>query len=288
MQIVEARVASVAGLPVRRVLPSRARRKVGPFVFLDEMGPTEFAPGEGIDVPPHPHIGLSTLTYLLEGGIDHRDSTGAFQPIRPGAVNWMTAGRGVTHSERADPADRARGGAMQGVQAWVALPPESEEIEPSFEHHPAESLPMERVGAVKISLLAGEAFGLTSPVRVHSPLFYVDARWESEGGLELDPALGERAVYPLDGSVEVGGERIERGQLATAADDGEELTVVGAAGARVLLLGGPRREAPVFMHWNYVASTEERIADAKRRWASGGFPLVVGDDAPGAVDPLAP
>ncbi|MEM6931276.1 MAG: pirin family protein, partial [Myxococcota bacterium] len=171
MRIVEARKASVPGLPVMRVLPSRAQRRIGPFVFLDEMGPIEFAPGEGIDVPPHPHIGLSTLTYLLAGGIDHRDSTGAFQPIRPGAVNWMTAGRGVTHSERADPADRERGGPMHGVQAWVALPPESEDVEPSFEHHPAESLPVVRIGGVRSTVLAGEAFGAASPVRVQSPLF---------------------------------------------------------------------------------------------------------------------
>ncbi|MEM9696051.1 MAG: pirin family protein, partial [Myxococcota bacterium] len=242
-EIVEPRETQIQGLPVRRVLPSRKRRSVGPFVFLDEMGPVEFEPGEGIGVPPHPHIGLSTLTYLFDGTIVHRDSLGVLQPIRPGAVNWMTAGHGVTHSERADEEERARRSGLHGVQAWVALPPEAEDVDPSFEHRRADELPVAAVDGVSCVVLAGEAFGERSPVRTFSPLFYVDARWSSEGGLVLAAELGERALYPIDGEVEVGGELHAPGRLVVL-DDGRDVGVRGEAGARALLLGGAPRGAP--------------------------------------------
>lgn len=283
-EFVEPRAASIQGLPVSRVLPARSRRAVGPFCFLDEMGPVDFVAGDGIDVPPHPHIGLSTLTYMLEGAIDHRDSMGVFQPIRPGAVNWMTAGSGVTHSERADPADRERGIRLHGVQAWVALPPESEEVEPSFQHVGEDELPEGEVGGVHVRVLAGEAFGMRSPVDVFSPLFYVDAQWGGDGALTLGAELGERAVYPLFGEVEIDGEAHGHGRLVVL-EDGRDVEVSGSDGARVLLLGGARREAPLHMHWNYVTSDEAKIAAAKRRWADGAFPTVVGDGGPSAVDP---
>jgi len=274
---------------VRRVLPFRERRSVGPFVFLDEMGPIDFGPGEGIDVPPHPHIGLSTLTYMLEGGLDHRDSLGVFQPVRPGAVNWMTAGHGVTHSERTDPVERATGHRVRGVQVWVALPPEKAGIEPSFEHHPGDSIPGSVAGGGSITLIAGEAFGLRSPVGAHSPLFYADVQWTGDHGersgleLELDPLLGERAVYPLDGQVFVDGQSLEQGSLAVI-DDGALATVVGEPGARALVLGGEALPAEPLIHWNYVAWTKEEIEAAKARWAGGGFPPTVEDPkAPGAA-----
>ena len=287
-QVITARPADINGLPVKRVLPTRERRTVGPFCFLDEMGPVTFPAGEGIDVPPHPHIGLSTLTYLLSGELVHRDSLGCTQPIRPGDVNWMTAGHGVTHSERTD-AGRTEPLAMHGVQAWVALPPEDERVDPSFEHHPEDTLPVVEVGAVRLRVLAGEAFGARSPVGVHGRLFYVEAAWEADGELALEPALGERALYPLAGGcrfAEGGGAPVscEPGRLVVA-DDGAPATVSASAGARVLLLGGPRREAPIHMHWNYVASDLAGIDAAKARWAAGDFPPVVGDDGPPAVDP---
>ncbi len=285
-QLVIPRAADVDGLPVKRVLPRRERRCVGPFCFLDEMGPVTLAAGEGMDVRPHPHIGLATLTYLLSGELVHRDSLGCTQTIVPGDVNWMTAGRGVTHSERTGDAARAREFVMHGVQAWVALPPESEDAEPAFRHQEAASLPVVEVDGVSLRVLVGEAFGAESPVPVHTPLFYVDAVWSAPGEVVLDAALGERALWPLAGACRVGGEVREPGALVVL-DDGEPATVAAEAGARVLLLGGARREAPLHMHWNYVASSVERIEAAKARWAADGFPRVVGDDGPRAVDPRA-
>ena len=284
--IVQARERTVGGVPVLRPLPTRVRRSVGPFVFLDELGPLLLPAGRGLDVRPHPHIGLSTLTYRLSGEMVHRDSLGSTQTIRPGAVNWMTAGRGVTHSERSAASEREPECEVHGVQLWVALEPESEEVEPSFEHHPRERLPELDLGAVRARLVAGEAFGAASPVRVHSPLFCVDALWQAHGELELDPALGERAAYPLVGEFECDGETVGRGQLALF-EDGRPARLRAERGARVLLLGGRRREAPLHMHWNYVASDPARIADAKRRWASGGFPPVVGDEDTPEPDPSA-
>lgn len=271
MQLVTARAASIGSLPVRRVLPFRERRAVGPFVFLDEMGPVDFEPGGGIDVPPHPHIGLSTLTYMLEGGLHHRDSTGASQSIDPGAVNWMTAGHGCTHSERTEPEKRARARTVHGVQAWVALPPEKAGIDPSFEHHPEASLPFVEIGPLTLRILAGEAFGERAPVTVHSPLHYVDVEASGDQLLEVPMELGERAVYPLAGESRVGGSLLEPGTLVYAAPD-EALEVELEAGARCLLLGGAPLPRPHFIHWNYVAWTEEEIEAAKRRWADGGFP----------------
>lgn len=296
MQIIQGRATSIGALPVRRVLPYRERRSVGPFVFLDEMGPIDFAPGEGIDVPPHPHIGLSTLTYMLEGGLDHRDSLGVFQPVRPGAVNWMTAGHGVTHSERTDPLERAAGHRVRGIQVWVALPPDKAGVEPSFEHHPGGSIPVQHSPGGSLKLIAGEAFGMRSPVQVHSPLFYADVRWaeaqaesqaESQAeatngsaGLEvaLPPALGERAVYPLGGEVRVNGEVIELGSLAVIGDSAAA-TVTAEPGARTLVLGGEALPRDPLIHWNYVAWTKADIEAAKERWANGGFPATVDESS---------
>lgn len=272
MQVIQARATSIGSLPVQRVLPFRERRAVGPFVFLDEMGPIAFPPGEGLDVPPHPHIGLSTLTYMLEGEMDHRDSLGVHQAVRPGAVNWMTCGHGVTHSERSDPSQRARGHRIHGIQIWVALPPDRTAVEPSFEHHPEASIPtVDLGGKAHARVIAGEAFGARSPVSVYSPLFYADVTWSGDSTVSLDPELGERAIYPLAGELRVDGQVIERGSLAAVAD-GTAAEVTGSRGARALVLGGAPLPAPIFMHWNYVAYSKDEIEAAKSRWANGAFP----------------
>lgn len=282
--VISPRAADINGLPVRRVLPTRQRRTVGPFCFLDEMGPATFAAGDGIDVRPHPHIGLSTLTYLLDGELVHRDSLGCTQAIRPGDVNWMTAGGGVTHSERSSDASRASDETLHGVQAWIALEPVDEDVEPSFQHVPEGELPVVERDGVSLRVLAGAAFGAASPVRVHSPLFYVEARWSAGGAVDVSPDLGERAFYPLAGSVTVDDETFEPGALVVLDDDAPS-TLTADGGARVLLLGGPRRTAPIHMHWNYVASDTARIDDAKARWARGDFPRVIDDDGEPEVDP---
>lgn len=272
-QIIDARPTSIGSLPVRRILPFRHRRSVGPFVFLDEMGPVAFPPGEGIDVPPHPHIGLSTLTYMFEGGLDHRDSLGVFQSILPGAVNWMTAGHGVTHSERTCDEFRAAGHRVHGVQAWVALPEDEAGIEPSFEHHPAEDVPEVDLDGAVARIIAGEAFGQGSPVTVHAPLFYVDLEWRRSADVTLDATLGERAVLPIFGEVEAGGATHRPGSLVIL-DDGADASITGGEGSRALVLGGAALPRAPHMHWNYVAWSEGEIEDAKRRWANGGFPMV--------------
>ncbi|MGE3174536.1 MAG: pirin family protein [Planctomycetota bacterium] len=278
------RATVLEGLPIQRVLPTRARRSVGPFVFLDQMGPAALLAGAGVDVPPHPHIGLCTLTYLLAGALDHRDSLGVLQTIRPGAVNWMVAGRGVTHSERSPAAERAGAATLDGVQAWVALPPEHEEVAPAFEHHPEASLPVVEREGVALRVLVGAAFGAAAPARTWSPMFYVDARWARDGELILDPALGERAAWPLAGTFSADGLWCPPGHLAVFRD-GAPVTLRAEAGTRVLLLGGERRQAPLHVHWNYVSADPARIDAAKARWARGAFPPVVGDDGAPAVDP---
>ena len=284
-QIIEARTRTVGGLPVARCLPTRERRSVGAFVFLDELGPVTLPAGEGLDVPPHPHIGLSTLTYRLSGELVHRDSLGCTQVIRPEAVNWMTAGAGIAHSERSAPSERGPALEVHGVQLWAALPPDLETCEPSFEHHPAEALPRLGLGAVDVRIIAGAAFGEVAPVTVHSRLFCAEARWSGTGALTLDPGLGERAAYPLVGEVEHEGVRHGRGRLVVF-DEGERVELTASEGTRVLLIGGDPREAPLHMHWNYVASDPARIDAAKRRWADGGFGDVVGDAGARAEDPM--
>ena len=292
IRILEAKERSVGGLRVLRALPRREQRSVGPFVFLDELGPVVLPAGRGLDVPPHPHIGLATLTWRLTGELVHRDSLGCTQTILPGAVNWMTAGRGIAHSERSAASERDVDCSVHGIQLWAALPPELEECEPSFEHHPAEALPQVDLGEVEVTLIAGRAFGAEAPVRVHSPLFCAEARWSGDGALALPAELGERAVYPLVGEARVRDprglhrdERIARGQLAVL-EDGAPVELSAAKGTQLLLLGGEARSAPLYMHWNYVASDPALIERAKRRWAGGSFGPVVGDPGTPAVDPL--
>jgi len=275
--LIEPRARDLGGLTVRRVLPAVRRRQLGPFVFLDHMGPVEFAAGTGMDVRPHPHINLATVTYLWEGTIDHRDSLGSSQAIERGAINWMTAGRGIVHSERTPAVLRSASHRLHGIQLWVALPAEHEEMAPEFHHHSAESLPrIERAGC-SIRLLAGSAFGLTSPVRVYSPLFYADVALSAGAELELPGEFPERAAYLVDGSLAIGAERVLSEPQLLVFHPGEA-SVRAVGETRVLLLGGAPLESVRHIWWNFVSSSKERIERAKQDWSEGRFPLVPGDE----------
>ena len=257
------------------MLPWGGGRMVGPFIFLDQLGPVAFAPGQGIDVRPHPHIGLATVTYLFEGELVHRDSLGVVQTIRSGDVNWMTAGRGIVHSERTSPELRAGGQRMHGLQSWVALPGEFEEAEPSFDHTPAAKLPEQDRDGVRLRVIAGRAFGLTSPVQVFSEMFYVDAAMSAGAALDIPEEYAERAAYVLQGKVSAEGQDFESGTLLIFTS-GSRAHLVAKGVSRVALLGG----APVgerHIWWNFVSSSRERIEQAKRHWADGAFPQVPGE-----------
>jgi len=270
--VVEPRRRDLGGFEVARLLPHAARRMVGPFIFLDRMGPARFAAGlpRSTDVRPHPHIGLSTLTYLFEGEIMHRDSVGSEQAIRPGEVNWMTAGRGITHSERFERA-RREGGPMDGLQAWVALPREDEETDPAFTHHAAADLPEGHEAGVRRRVIAGEAWGARSPVKAHSPLFYVDCSLDAGARTPLPGNYAERAAYVIDGEVESGGATYTAGQLLVFAPRADA-DVRARTPARLMLLGGePVGER--FIEWNFVSSSRERIEQAKADWRAGRMKL---------------
>ena len=265
------------GMTVRRILPAIEARSVGPFVFLDHIGPVTFAPGEGMDVRPHPHIGLATVTYLYAGEILHRDSLGYVQPIRPGDVNWMTAGRGIVHSERTAPELRAAGFTLHGLQSWVGLPKEAEEIEPSFHHHPSAALPEWEADGVRLKLIAGAAFGRESPVRVYAPTLYVAAVFAPGATLILPAEHDERAVYVASGGLVAGGAPVAAAEMAVFAP-GEEVTLAaGPDGAETMLLGGAAMDGPRHMWWNFVSSSQERIEKAKDDWRHGAFGGVPGD-----------
>jgi redox-sensitive bicupin YhaK (pirin superfamily) len=288
--IIDQRRRSLGGFDVGRVLPFAQRRMVGPFIFFDHMGPAEFSPGipRDVDVRPHPHIGLSTITYLFEGEIMHRDSVGSEQPIRPGEVNWMTAGQGITHSERFEKA-RREGGRMNGIQAWVALPEEVEESEPTFAHHECGDLPAFEEGGMRGRLIAGEALGLQAPVKTDSPLFYV--HWELQAGAStsLPPEYPERALYIASGAIVIGRQRLEYGQMAVLAA-GE--TVQFTADEKTVVMGlGGQPLGPRFIEWNFVGSSKERIEQAKADWRAGRMKLPDFDNQewiPLPPDPTAP
>lgn len=274
--IIDPRPRDMGGFQVRRVLPYANRRMVGPFIFFDEMGPAQFEAGTGMDVRPHPHIGLATVTYLFEGEIVHRDSLGVVQAIRPGDVNWMTAGRGIAHSERT-PTDR-RDGSMRvhGIQSWVALPAEAEETEPSFFHHPKASLPRIAFGDVTVRVIAGTAFGHVSPVKVFSPTLYCDAFFVNEGSLTLGNEHRDRAVYVLVGRVVIDGEAINPNQMAVLKP-GDEVTITAVEASRVMLLGGAPMDEPRHIWWNFVSSSQDRIDRAKADWRDQKFGAVPGE-----------
>ena len=272
------RAHDVGGFEVRRALPARERQMVGPFIFFDQMGPGEFLTGKGLDVRPHPHIGLSTVTYLFEGEILHRDSLGSAQPIRPGELNWMTAGRGIVHSERTDPEKRDHAQRMYGIQSWVALPKSAEDTAPAFAHHDAAALPYVEDGGLSMRLIAGEGWGLKAPAAVSSPLFYADAVLLPGARLPLPAEHEERGAYVVEGSVEVAGTVFEAGRmLVFRAGDALALTA-GARGARLLMLGGATMDGPRYLFWNFVASSRERLEQAKADWKDGRFARVPGDE----------
>ena len=270
--VIDQRRRDLGGFEVGRVLPFAKRRMVGPFIFLDHMGPLVFPPGiaRSVDVRPHPHIGLSTVTYLFEGEIMHRDSVGSEQPIRPGEVNWMTAGRGITHSERFERA-RREGGPLDGVQAWVALPDEHEETDPAFTHYDRSQLPASDDRGVQVRVVAGEAFGLRSSVKTHSPLFYVHCELAPGARIALPEGYAERAAYVASGSVTVDGQAFSHGQLVVfGAGAGAEL--VSGSRSTVMLLGGDA-VGPRYIEWNFVSSSRERIEQAKADWRAGCMKL---------------
>ena len=265
------------GLVVGRVLPFAQRPMVGPFVFLDHMGPATFRSGAGIDVRPHPHIGLSTVTYLFDGEIHHRDNLGVSQKIRPGEVNWMTAGSGIVHSERTDPSLRSSGGLVHGMQAWVALPREDEETQPTFAHHGGAALPELSARGVWARLIAGSAYGLTSAAQSFSPLFFLHAELASGASIALPAEHAERAAYVVAGVVVHDGVRHEAGRMLVFADGGEPVIAAEASPARVMLLGGANI-GPRFIWWNLVSSRRERIEQAKADWKAGRMLLPPDDN----------
>jgi redox-sensitive bicupin YhaK (pirin superfamily) len=270
------------GFFVTRLLPQIARRSIGPFVFFDYFGPVDFGPGKGVDVRPHPHIGLATLTYLFDGGQTHRDTLGSVQDIAPGDVNWMTAGRGIAHSERTGESLRASGHRLHGIQSWIGLPQADEEAEPAFQHFARSELPELEDKAVTLRLIAGEAFGLKSPVQVFSPIFYADARFAPGGSLRYATDHEERALFIIDGEIQIGGgtQGVEtHGPGAMLAlDQGEDVSLYADAPAQVMLLGGAKLDGPRHIWWNFVSSSKERIERAKQDWKEGRFGLIPGDD----------
>ena len=274
--VIDARPRDLGDLVVGRVLPSPARRMVGPFIFFDHMGPAELPPGHGIDVRPHPHIGLATVTYLFEGEIIHRDSLGSHQAIRPGDVNWMTAGRGIVHSERTAAERRREGSRLNGLQLWVALSAAHEETAPQFHHHPAATLPVIEVAGARVRIIAGEAYGRRSPVTTYSPLFYAEVSVPPGCEFPLTDDYAERAAYVIDGQLSCGREPAGPGRMLVFAK-GASAVLRTESGARVAVLGGePIGERHIY--WNFVSSSPERIEQAKRDWREGRFPKVPGDE----------
>jgi len=274
--IIEARARDLGGFSVGRVLPSARRRLVGPFIFFDHMGPAALGPGQGIDVRPHPHINLATVTYLFEGEIVHRDSLGSLQTIRPGAINWMTAGKGIVHSERTDPQLRKAGSRLHGLQLWVALPQAHEESEPDFRHYSSATLPEIEMAGARVRVLAGSAYGAASPVRTLSSLFYVEAVIAAGGALPLPEEHRERAAYVVEGVIRCGEERIEPSRMIVFAP-GPTPPLRAESGARVVLIGGAPLDGERHIWWNFVSSSRDRIEQAKRDWKAGRFPPVPGE-----------
>jgi redox-sensitive bicupin YhaK (pirin superfamily) len=278
--VVEPRSRDLGGFTVRRLLPAPGLQTVGPFIFFDHMGPAVFGPGQGVNVRPHPHIGLATVTYLFEGAFMHRDSLGTAQIIRPGDVNWMVAGRGIVHSERTPPEVRDSAGraSAHGIQTWIALPRAEEERAPSFAHHAAASLPQLEQPGARLTVIAGTAYGRRSPVEVFSPTLYVDARLEAGARIGVEAEHQQRACYVVSGTVEIAGDRYGEGQFVVLAEGAGSVSLYAATGARVMLAGGAALDGPRHIEWNFVSSSRERIEAAKADWRARRFAAVPGDD----------
>jgi redox-sensitive bicupin YhaK (pirin superfamily) len=275
--VIVPRARDLGGFEVRRALPSKDRQMVGPFIFFDQMGPAEFLLGAGLDVRPHPHIGLSTLTYLFDGEIMHRDSLGTVMPIRPGELNWMTAGRGITHSERTPPELRQTAGTrLFGIQSWVALSRNDEERVPDFSHYAAAEIPVLKGDGKTVRVIAGSILGKSSPVKTSSPMFYADVTLSGGAAVPLDPDYEERGIYTVSGELDIAGDVFGPAQLLVFRP-GDRITIKGRSDARFLILGGEPMDGPRFIWWNFVSSRRDRIEQAKADWRLARFNSVPGD-----------
>lgn len=274
--VISPKARDLGDFEVRRVLPAVEARSIGPFVFFDHMGPATFPPGKGIDVRPHPHIGLSTLTWLFDGSLMHRDSVGGVSEIQPGEVNWMTAGSGIVHSERSPDGFRAAEAHIEGIQTWHALPAEDEEIDPSFVHYGIDDIPVVDQGGVRVALIAGGAFGMVSPMKVYSETLYADVRIDPGAQFGVPAGPAERAVYIVSGQIELGGATFDEKQMLVLQEQGAPV-ITSPHGAHLMLIGGapigPRK-----IWWNLVSSRPERIEQAKTDWQEGRFAKVPGDE----------
>ena len=272
------RSRDLGGFSVRRALPAPKRQMVGPFIFFDQAGPAEFLTGQGVDVRPHPHIGLGTVTYLYRGDFHHRDSIGSDQIIRPGALNWMVAGKGVTHSERTSEAGRSGPHSLFGIQTWIALPEQYEDIDPTFEHHGKEALPEIKDRGIDAKLILGSAYGETAPAQMYSETFYLDVTLTAHALFPMPDNHEDRGIYITEGSILIAGQSYAAGQMMIFRP-GDKITVqAGERGARLMALGGATLNGPRYIWWNFVASSEEKIEEAKRewreaRWGQGLFDL---------------
>ena len=272
---------------VRRTLPARTRTMVGPFIFVDQFGPARLAPGQGMDVRPHPHINLATVTYLFDGAIEHRDSLGSDQVIRPGAINLMTAGSGIVHSERSPAPERAAGPSFYGMQTWLALPDGKEEIAPAFAHVAPEDLPVIEGDGVTARVLMGSLWGKTSPVTQHSPTIYADIALDAGASLPIDAEADERGVMLVEGAASLDGQKIALFDLILLAP-GQPMRLTADAPARLMLLGGAAFATPRHVWWNFVSSSRDRIAQARDDWTARRFPLVPGDEEEWIPIPAVP
>ena len=277
MQIITPTSHDLGMFEVRRTLPSRPRTMVGPFIFVDQFGPAHFDVGAGMDVRPHPHINLATVTYLFEGAIDHRDSLGTYATIRPGALNLMTAGKGIVHSERTPADERASGSPISGMQTWLALPDGKEEIDPAFEHAAAEELPVVEGDGVRATVIMGSLWGRTSPVTQHAETIYADIAMKAGATLPIDAEVDERGVLVAMGSASLDGHALETHSLYVL-EPGVPTMLRADSDCRVMLLGGETFKTPRHVWWNFVSSSRDRINQAKADWKAGAFPLVPGDD----------
>ncbi len=282
--VIRPRTGDIGGFEVQRALPSRTRRMVGPFVFWDQMGPGRFAPGAGIDVRPHPHIGLSTVTWLFSGALQHKDSLGSDVVITPGAVNLMTAGSGIVHSERSDAATRAAGSTLFGIQSWLALPESQAEMDPDFAHYDPAQLPVVDGDGVHTTLIMGRAFGASSPVKTYMETFYADVSMTPASTLVLPDIAEERACYIISGALKVGGQAFSAGDMLVF-HPGATVDLHADQAAHIMLLGGAAMDGPCYIWWNFVATSKERIRAAAEDWAAGKFPPVPGDVGPGIPVP---
>ena len=285
--LLEGKPRDLGGFSVRRVLPALSHRSVGPFVFFDQLGPATLPAGDGVQVRPHPHIGLATVTFLFEGELMHRDSLGSVQAIRPGDVNWMTSGRGIVHSERSPESIRTSAQPIHAIQSWVAVPKAHEQGDPSFAHHPAATLPNVAWAGVEVTVIAGDAFGVTAPVAVLVPTLYAVASMEAGSTLRLDARHDERAVFVVEGDVTIDGEPVPAETMAVMTSR-DEVVVVANGPSRVMLVGGEKPDGPRALEWNFVASDRSAIDAARDDWAT--FPNARFPQVPGETEwiPLPP